>query len=48
MSAGPTKSEISVNPSHNAVTVAASGKELEADIARKTKLWGVIKAFNDG
>jgi hypothetical protein len=30
------------------VTVAASGKELEADVQKKMKLWGVISAFRDG
>lgn len=43
-----TKSEISQNPSKMGVTVAASGKELEADLQRKVKLWGVIEAFRDG
>lgn len=36
------------NPSKNAVTVAASGKELEADVQRKMKVWGVIEAFRNG
>ena len=30
------------------VTVAASGAELEQDVQRKMKLWGVIEAFRDG
>jgi len=31
-----------------AVTSAASGENLEADMQRKMKIWGVIKAFSDG
>lgn len=48
MSAPATTSKISHNPGSMGVTTAASGKELEADVARKMKLWGVIEAFNDG
>lgn len=48
MSAPATQSKIAHNPGSMGVTTAASGKELEADIARKMKLWGVIEAFNDG
>lgn len=48
MSAPATHSKISQNPGHMGVTTAASGKELEADVARKMKLWGVIEAFNAG
>lgn len=48
MSVAPTKSEISANPSKMGVTVAASGKELEADVQKKMKLWGIIQAFNNG
>lgn len=43
-----TKSEIKEHPSKQGVTVAASGKELEADVQRKMKVWGVIEAFRDG
>lgn len=43
-----TRSEIRENPSKQGVTVAASGKELEADVQRKMKVWGVIEAFRDG
>ncbi|KAI9637351.1 uncharacterized protein MKK02DRAFT_36365 [Dioszegia hungarica] len=43
-----TKSEIREHPSKQGVTVAASGKELEADVQRKMKVWGVIEAFRDG
>jgi hypothetical protein len=43
-----TTSQLSANPSHMAVTTAARGNELDADVQRKMKLWGVIKAFNDG
>lgn len=48
MSAPATTSKIAHNPGKMGVTTAASGKELEADVARKMKLWGVIEAFNDG
>ncbi|WWC93737.1 hypothetical protein V866_000573 [Kwoniella sp. B9012] len=48
MSVAPTKSEITANPSKMGVTTAASGAELEADIQRKLKLWGVVEAFRDG
>jgi hypothetical protein len=43
-----TKSEIREHPSKNAVTVAASGQELERDVQRKMKVWGVIEAFRAG
>lgn len=43
-----TRSEITEHPSAQGVTVAASGKALEADVQRKMKLWGVIEAFKDG
>ena len=43
-----THSELSAHPHKMAVTAAASGSELEHDVQRKMKLWGVIKAFNDG
>ncbi|WWC90750.1 uncharacterized protein L201_005687 [Kwoniella dendrophila CBS 6074] len=48
MSVAPTRSEISAHPSKMGVTTAASGAELEADIQRKLKLWGVVEAFRDG
>lgn len=48
MSAPATTSKIAHNPGKMGVTAAASGKELEADVARKMKLWGVIEAFNAG
>lgn len=48
MSLPATKSEIAEKPSKMGVTVAASGAELEADLQRKVKLWGVIEAFRDG
>jgi len=48
MSAPTTHSKISENPGKMGVTVAASGKELEADVQRKMKLWGVVEAFNAG
>lgn len=43
-----TRSEISNNPSKNAVTAASSSQEQEADVARKLKLYGVIQALRDG
>jgi hypothetical protein len=43
-----TKSQISEHPAKNAVTVAASGKDLEKDVQRKMKVWGVIEAFRNG
>lgn len=43
-----TTSQITANPSSMGVTTAARGNELEADVQRKMKLWGVIKAFGDG
>lgn len=30
------------------VTVAASGAEMERDVQKKMKLWGVVEAFRDG
>lgn len=48
MAAPATHTRISENPGKMGVTVAASGKELEADVQRKMKLWGVIEAFNAG
>jgi hypothetical protein len=48
MSAPATKTEITEHPSKYGVTVATSGKELEADVQRKMKLWGVVEAFRDG
>jgi hypothetical protein len=46
--AAATHSKIAENPGKMGVTVAASGKELEADVQRKMKLWGVVEAFNAG
>lgn len=43
-----THSEVSAHPSSGSVTVAASGKEMEADVQRKMKMWGVIEGFRDG
>ncbi|KLT41292.1 hypothetical protein CC85DRAFT_286608 [Cutaneotrichosporon oleaginosum] len=43
-----THSEVSAHPRSGAVTVASSGKEMEADVQRKMKLWGVIEGFRDG
>lgn len=43
-----THSQVSEHPSSGAVTTAARGAEMEADIQRKIKLWGVIEAFRDG
>ncbi|WWC71598.1 uncharacterized protein I206_105556 [Kwoniella pini CBS 10737] len=43
-----TRTEVTANPSKMGVTVAASGAELESDIQRKLKLWGVVQAFRDG
>lgn len=43
-----THSEVSAHPRSGAVTVAASGKEMEADVQRKMKLWGVIEGFRSG
>jgi len=43
-----TQSQLSANPGSMSVTTAARGHELDADVQRKMKLWGVIKAFNDG
>ncbi|WRT68357.1 uncharacterized protein IL334_005333 [Kwoniella shivajii] len=48
MSLPATHTEISAHPSRMGVTTAASGAELEADIQRKLKLWGVFEAFRDG
>ncbi|WWD18999.1 hypothetical protein CI109_103456 [Kwoniella shandongensis] len=48
MSVAPTHTQISEHPGKMGVTSAASGKELEADVQRKMKLWGVIEAFRDG
>ncbi|ORY35471.1 hypothetical protein BCR39DRAFT_460742 [Naematelia encephala] len=48
MSAPATHTKIAENPGKMGVTTAASGKELESDIQRKMKLWGVIAAFRDG
>ncbi|KAK8854853.1 hypothetical protein IAR55_003592 [Kwoniella newhampshirensis] len=48
MSVAPTHTQISEHPGKMGVTSAASGAELEADVQRKMKLWGVIEAFNDG
>ena len=43
-----TNQEIRENPSPMAVTSPSSGAELEKDIQKKMKLWGVIQAFNQG
>ncbi|ORX38560.1 hypothetical protein BD324DRAFT_578011 [Kockovaella imperatae] len=43
-----TTQEIRENPSKMAVTSPMSGKEMEEDIQRKMKLWGVIQAFGQG
>ena len=43
-----THTELSAHPSKMGVTVAARSDELEHDVQRKMKLWGVITAFNDG
>lgn len=43
-----TKTQIVEHPGKMGVTAAASGKELEADVQRKLKLWGVVEAFRDG
>lgn len=48
MSVQPTRTEVKEHPGKMGVTTAASGKELEADMQRKMKLWGVISAFRDG
>ncbi|OCF37895.1 hypothetical protein I316_00119 [Kwoniella heveanensis BCC8398] len=48
MSVKPTHTQISEHPGKMGVTSAASGAELEADIQRKLKLWGVVAAFRDG
>ena len=48
MSVAPTHTELSAHPTKMGVTAASSGKELAADNARKTKLWGVIQAFTNG
>lgn len=43
-----THTMIAEHPGKMDVTVAASGRELEADVQKKMKLWGVIEAFRDG
>jgi hypothetical protein len=48
MSVEATRTEVTEHPSKTGVTVAASGQEMQADVARKMKLWGVIEAFRDG
>ncbi|WVR07478.1 hypothetical protein IAU60_004520 [Kwoniella sp. DSM 27419] len=48
MSVAKTHSTIAENPGRMGVTVAASGQELEADVQRKLKVWGVVEAFRDG
>jgi len=48
MSLPATHTQVTEHPGKMGVTVAASGKELEADVQKKMKLWGVISAFRDG
>ena len=48
MSLPKTYTSISEHPGKMGVTVAASGAELEADVQKKMKLWGVVEAFSDG
>jgi hypothetical protein len=48
MSVAPTHTQISEHPGNMGVTVAASGQEMEKDLQKKMKLWGVISAFRDG
>jgi hypothetical protein len=48
MSLPRTQTQISERPGTMGVTVAASGAEMESDVQRKMKLWGVIEAFRDG
>ena len=48
MSVPNTATQVTEHPGKMGVTVAASGQELEEDMQRKMKLWGVIKAFNEG
>jgi len=48
MSVSATHTQVTEHPGPMGVTVAASGKELEADVQKKMKLWGVISAFRDG
>ncbi len=48
MSLPATHTQVTERPGSMGVTVSASGAELEKDIQRKMKLWGVIEAFRDG
>lgn len=48
MSLPKTHTSISERPGTMGVTVAASGAEMEKDVQKKMKLWGVIEAFRDG
>jgi hypothetical protein len=43
-----THSEVREHPSSGSVTAAARGADMEADVQRKIKLWGVLEAFRDG
>ncbi|KAK4689510.1 hypothetical protein P7C73_g600, partial [Tremellales sp. Uapishka_1] len=48
MSLPATKTQVTEHPGTLGVTAAMSGQEMEADVQRKLKLWGVIEAFRDG
>ncbi|CEH13157.1 hypothetical protein CBOM_01097 [Ceraceosorus bombacis] len=42
------KSEVAAKPSKNAVTDATDPKQIDADVNRKLKFFGVIQAFRSG
>lgn len=48
MSVAATHESISTRPGSMGVTSPTSGKEMQEDVARKMKLWGVVEAFRDG
>jgi hypothetical protein len=48
MSVAKTVTDVREHPSSMGVTFAASGAEMEKDVQRKLKLWGVISALRDG
>ncbi|RXK41203.1 hypothetical protein M231_01608 [Tremella mesenterica] len=48
MSVAPTNEAVVEKPGKMGVTSPTVGKEMEADVQRKMKLWGIINGFRDG